>query len=137
MKYTQKEFNAELMDHIENTELALIDLIESLTNPYKAIFEKKKINVEAEFYKEGNHPFEPGYRSAISVGISDASGELIDIHTVTIWECERSLLGMPISINIPGSRIIGDFLDESMEEIQAELTEFMKDQVEDENEAKP
>lgn len=70
----------------------------------------------------------PGYSSSVSIAIAERNKELIDIHTIKIWECERTFLGMPISKKIPGSNIIGELLDESLEEIREELKGYIIDE---------
>jgi hypothetical protein len=47
------------------------------------------------------------------------------LHIIKIWECDRYFLGLPISKNIPGSKIIGELLDESLVEVKAELKEYI------------
>lgn len=125
MKYKQTDFTEELRDKINNTELILKDYIESLFSEYKSVFAMKNLEFDAGFDKEGNDPFMPGYRSTISLGIVDENEELIDIHIIRIWECERFFLGMAISKNIPGSKIIGELLDETFEDIKEELKEYI------------
>ena len=46
---------------------------------------------------------------------------------IKIWECDRYFLGLPISKNIPGSKIIGELLDESLVEVKEELKEYIKE----------
>ncbi|MEH7236451.1 hypothetical protein [Bacillus sp. JJ1562] len=132
MKYQHTDFSVELKEKIKNTELALKEHIERLLEENKFIFAKKNLDLDAGFDQEGIDPFVPGYSSSISIGIADKSGELIDLHMINIWECERSLLGMPILKNIPGSKIIGELLDESMEEIKEELKEYIEEVLNDE-----
>lgn len=127
MKYHQRDFNDELKEKIKNTELALKDHIERLLSENKSVFAKKNIDFDAGFDKEGNDPFQPGYRSSISIGISDESDEITDLHIIKIWECESYFLGMPISKNIPGSKIIGELLDESLVEVKVELKEYIEE----------
>lgn len=96
----------------------------------KSVFAKKNFELDADFDKEGDDPFKPGYSSSVTIGVSDKNdknGELIDLHIIKIWQCERTFLGMPISKNIPGSKIIGDLLDESVEEIKGELKEYIEE----------
>ena len=82
--------------------------------------------------KEGIDPFIPGYSSSVSIGIIDESGELNHLYIIKIWECVRSFLGMPISFNIPGSKIIGELLDEELEEVKIGLKEDLEDLLVDE-----
>lgn len=130
MKYQQKDFTEELKIKIKNTESALKEHIEKLLKENKSVFAKKNLELDADFGKEGDDPFKSGYSSSVAIGVSDntdKNGELIDLHIIKIWECERTLLGMPISKNIPGSKIIGELLDESVEEIKEELKEYIEE----------
>lgn len=136
MKYQQKDFTEELKMKIQNTESTLKNHIEKLLNENKPVFAKKNLQFDADFNKEGDDPFKPGYSSSVAIGISnktDKNRELIDLHIIKIWECERILLGMPISKQIPGSKIIGELLDESLEEIKEELKEYIEEVLIDTN----
>lgn len=127
MKYQQKDFNSELKEHIRNTEDALKHHIERLLRENKSAFAKKYLDFDAGFDKVGDDPFKPGYSSSVSIGVADKNGELIDLHKIKIWECERYLLGMPTSKNIPGSKIIGELLDESSEEVKEAMKEYIEE----------
>src|SRR3954453_4531399 len=107
MKYQQKDFDEKLKGKIKNIEVALKDHIVKLLSQNKSVFAKKSLDFDAGFDKVGNDPFKPGYSSSVSIGITEKSGELIDLHIIKVWECERSFLGMPISKNILGSKING------------------------------
>jgi hypothetical protein len=136
MKYQQKDFTEELRKKIKNTESALKKHIEKLLNENKSVFAKKNLEFDADFDKEGDDPFMPGYSSSVAIGISDKTdknGDLIDLHIIKIWECERNLLGMPVSKNIPGSKISGELLDESFEEIKEELKDYIEDVLQEVN----
>lgn len=125
MKFQKTDFTEELKVKIKNTELTLKEYIESLLSEYKSVFASKSLEFDAGFDKEGNDPFIPGYWSTISIGIAEKNEDLIGLHIIRIWECERFFLGMPISKKIPGSKIIGELLDESFEEVKAELNEYI------------
>ncbi|WP_416728737.1 hypothetical protein [Fictibacillus sp. JL2B1089] len=127
MRYHQREFSHELMQRIKDIEAALADDIEYLLLKYKPLFNKKNLSFDGEFHREGNHPFTPQYISTISIGISEEKVELIDLHTIKIWDCYRSFLGMPISKKIPGSKIVGELLDETLEEVKEELVDYITD----------
>ena len=130
MKYQQKDFTEDLKTKIKKTEAELKKHIEKLLTENKSVFSKNNLELFADFDKEGDDPFKPGYSSSVAIGVSDKTdknGELIDLHIIKIWECERNFLGMPISKNIPGSKITGELLDESVEEIKEELKEYMKE----------
>jgi hypothetical protein len=127
MKYNQNEFSNELMKEIMNVERALKDILNSMLLKYKPIFNKKNVTLDGEFHREGNDPFTPEYISSIYIGISEEKEELIDLHTIKIWECYRSFLRMPISKKIPGSKIVGELLDETLEEVKEELVDYITD----------
>ena len=46
---------------------------------------------------------------------------------INLWECNRYFLGMPISKKNPGSKIVGELLDESFEDIKLELKEYIEE----------
>ncbi|MBB6451733.1 hypothetical protein HNQ94_000154 [Salirhabdus euzebyi] len=131
MKYVHKDFDEELKARIQQIESALKELSEIILKENKSRFAEKNVDIDADFEQEGNDPFQPGYSSSISVGIADRDGELIDIHIVRIWECYRSLLGIPISINIPVSKIVGELLDETLVEVNEELKEYVEEALRD------
>ncbi|OOE14544.1 hypothetical protein [Fictibacillus arsenicus] len=127
MKYYQKDFSAALRVEIKKRELELKNLIEKLMIQYKPLLAKNDLNLDASFDQDGEDPFKPGYSSAISLGIADDTGEPIDIHIIKIWNCERSFLGIPTIKKLPGSKITGELLDETYEEITEELNEYFSD----------
>ncbi len=129
MKYALKDFNLDLKEKIASNEKALKDLIEKLSIEHEPFFSRKGMKLEAEFDRQGNDPFIPGYSSSISIAISDENGELTDLHIINIWECGRYFLGMPTSKNIPGSKIAGELLDDTFDEIQSELKEYIEEQL--------
>ncbi|MGP1908388.1 hypothetical protein ACTSEZ_09445 [Metabacillus sp. JX24] len=133
MKVYQKDFSEAFLTNIITIETAMKRLIERLLLENKPVFAEKKLNLNGEFYREGNDPFLPDYRSSVSIGVSEENGELIDLHMIKIWECNRAFLGLTISKNIPGSNISGEFLDESVEEVESELVEYMSDFSENNN----
>ncbi|EMF45514.1 hypothetical protein B481_3399 [Planococcus halocryophilus Or1] len=49
------------------------------------------------------------------------------MHVITIWNCARIIFGLSVSKNIPGSKIIGDLVDESLKEIKKELKETIEE----------
>ena len=129
MKYAEKNFTLDLLEKINNNEAALTDLMERLLMENKPVFAKKGLEFQAEFERKGNDPFNPGYNSSISIGICDENGNLLDLHMITIWECDRYFLGLPVSRKIPGSKLVGELLDESPKDIKAEWKEYIKEQL--------
>lgn len=130
MKYVEADFTLELKEKIKKTEVSLKELTEKLLEKNKAIFATRGLSLDADFDRKGDNPFEPGYNSSISFGVLDEKGDLLDLHLIRIWECERIFLGMPISKKIPGSKVIGEFLDESINDIRIELKEYLQEQLE-------
>ncbi|WP_437833561.1 hypothetical protein ACQRXC_22020 (plasmid) [Niallia taxi] len=131
MKYPQKEFNSDLRKLIKNKEKLLTIFIKEYVKNKKPILMEEGLLLEAEFVMEGNDPFIPGYNSSISIGISESEGEPLDIHIIYIWECNCTFLGVPIGRRIPGSKITGKLIDETVEEIEKELTLFLEELVSD------
>jgi hypothetical protein len=125
MKYQQRDFDEGLKEKIKCTERVFNDYSERLADDHASVFEKKGLEFEARFDQEGEDPFTPGYSSSLSIGIAEKGGEIIDLLVIKIWECERTILGMPISKNVPGSKVTGEYLDESIEEVKAELKEYV------------
>lgn len=132
MKYQQRDFTPDLKARVNLAELELKDYIERLLNEYESVFAEKNLEMNVGFDKEGIDPFIPGYSSSVSIGIIDESGELDNLYIIKIWECGRSFLGMPISFKIPGSKIIGELLDEALEEVKIGLKEDLEDLLVDE-----
>jgi hypothetical protein len=132
MKYQQRDFTPDLKARVNLAELELKDYIERLLYEYKSVFAEKNLEMDVGLDKEGIDPFIPGYSSSVSIGIIDESGELDNLYIIKIWECGRSFLGMPISFKIPGSKIIGELLDEELEEVKIGLKEDLEDLLVDE-----
>lgn len=136
MKYQQKDFTEELRKKIKNTESALKKHTEKLLDEYNSVFAKKNLEFDADFDKEGEDPFMPGYISSVAIVISDKTeknGDIIDLHIINIWECGRTLLGMRVLKNIPGSKISGELLNESFEEIKEKLKDYIEDVLQEVN----
>jgi hypothetical protein len=127
MKYHQKDFSASLMEEIKYKELEFKNLSKELIDQYKSVLAQKNFNLDTSFDIEGKDPFKPEYSSSISFGISEKNGDLIDLHTIVIWNCERYFLGIPTAKKIPGSRIIGELLDETYKEVKEEVNEFIQE----------
>ncbi|MFT8323583.1 MAG: hypothetical protein ABF649_22245 [Bacillus sp. (in: firmicutes)] len=130
MKYLQKELTLDLKTKIEQKETIMKELIEKVLKEYKPIFAEKRLVLDAAFDKNGEEYFQPGYLSSLTIGVIDERGELCDLHRIKIWECERIFLGVPIVSKFPGSKVIGELLDETGEEIEQELKEYMDEYLE-------
>jgi hypothetical protein len=127
MKVHQKNFSEALLNNIITTETEMKRLIERLLVKNKSVLAEKKLDLHGEFSKEGNDPFTPEYSSSVWMGVSEENGELIDLHIINIWECQRSFLGLTTSKKIPGSTISGELLEESVEDVESELIEYLSD----------
>lgn len=130
MRYQQKDFTQELKTKIQEMESALKERSMILLRENKSIFDNRNLELHAGFDINGSDHFQPGYCSSIFIGIADKidpSGELLNLHVITIWECQRTLLGLPVSKNIPGSKIIGELVDKSLKEIKEELKEYIEE----------
>ncbi|MCH4825200.1 hypothetical protein [Planococcus halocryophilus] len=74
----------------------------------KSIFYNRSLVFEAGFDINGSDHSKPGYCSTISIGITDEinpTGELLKLHVIAIWECQRSLLGLPVSKTYLGAKL--------------------------------
>ena len=135
MKFQQNDFTDDLKITIQHTERVLKDYIEELRADYQALLAKGNLALEVNFRKEGDDYFKPGSISSVTIGLSektDTYGVLIDIHTITLWECERFFLGIPINKHVPGSKVLGELVDESVDEIKEELKEYLEEFIKEE-----
>ncbi|MDM5317258.1 hypothetical protein QUF49_14710 [Fictibacillus sp. b24] len=128
MIYNQVDFTPELKMEIREREQELKKLLETVLGEFHT---NVRMKIEGSYDQDGEDPFQPDYCSSISLGLSDETNELIDLYTIKIWECERTLLGIVVSKNIPGSKVKGELLDESGEEIKEEMREFIMELIED------
>lgn len=112
MKYKSTEFTEELKNEIAGIEAELERYVSAINLP----------GLVYEFDRTGQDPFTPDYHSSVSIGYPDQEE---DVHTITIWQCERYFLGLPISSNIPGSKIVGELMDETVEEAKEEIQELI------------
>ncbi|MBM6619157.1 hypothetical protein [Bacillus suaedaesalsae] len=130
MKMTQKHFTPELRSKIEHLETELNKLLIELFNKHESNFLNKGLKLEVSLEKEGEDYFEPGYHSSAALGVSEETVDLIDLHVIPIWKCELSLLGIPVSKKVVGSKITGELLDESIQEVKQEINEYLKEMLE-------
>lgn len=126
MQYSYKEFSPNLLAQIKEIEQSLKEPIALLLKKYKPVFAEKNIDFDAEFEIERENHFTPGYNSAVVMAILEED-QLLDVYIVTIWKCEQTWFGMPVSKNIPGCKITGELVEESVEEILLELTEHIEE----------
>lgn len=130
MKYIEKNFNSDLKEKIETYETKLNIVMEKIFTKYQPAFAKKRLIFNASFDKNGNDFFTPGYHSFISIDISDESSEYSVVYMITIWECDRYFLGFPVSKNLRGSKIKGMLINESLDDIEKNLYEYIKTEME-------
>lgn len=127
MNYKEKEFTLDLKEEIVNIEQKLRNVSVQLLQKYTPLFVKKDMELFIELEKSKKDTFEIGYKSSILLEVTDAQGDMIDFYTIPIWECNRHFLGLPVSIKFPGSKVIGELIDESEKDIQIELREHLEE----------
>ncbi|WP_445491308.1 hypothetical protein [Niallia sp. 03133] len=126
-KFKQASFNKELEEKILYIESILKEHIQLLLKDYKSALLKNNLDLTGDVNIEGKVPFKPSYNSSVVIGILENNGELLDLLSITIWECDRNFLGISTSKKIPGSKIIGELLDETIEEVKEEIKEYLDD----------
>ncbi|PEB23416.1 hypothetical protein COO05_16865 [Bacillus toyonensis] len=127
MNYKEKEFTLDLKERIINIEQKLINVSVQLLQKYAPLFVKKDMELFIELEKSKKDTFEIGYKSSILLAVTDAQGDMIDFYTIPIWECNRHFFGLLVSINLPGSKVMGELIDESEKDIEIELREHLKE----------
>lgn len=126
MNYKEKEFTLDLKEKIINIEQKLRNVSVQLLQKYAPLFVKKDMELFIELEKSKKDTFEIGYKSSILLAVTDAQGDMIDFYTIPIWECNRHFFGLLVSINLPGSKVMGELIDESEKDIEIELREHLK-----------
>lgn len=127
MKYHKIEFTNDLAKRIASRENALNDISQSLLKKYKPIFNKGNMELYIEFEKKMKNPFENGYESSISIGVTDSNGDMIDFYMIPIWNCRMYFFGLPVGKNLIGSKLIGELLDETEDEVKFEIKEHIEE----------
>lgn len=79
-----------------------------------------------EFEQNKKNIFEIGYKSSILLAINDEQGDMIDFYTIPIWECSLHFLGLPTHLRIPGSKTLGELINESEKDVEIELKEHLE-----------
>ncbi|MBU8852092.1 hypothetical protein C2I27_08150 [Priestia megaterium] len=130
MEYTAKQFTPQLEKHIHTVESSIQELLISIYEQYKQAFEKKDLQLSISVIHEGENPFKPGYHATIQVGILEKD-EFLDVLFIPIWHCVRTFLGIRSSRRLPGSKITGELMEETEEEIKKEVVAYLKQQLED------
>ncbi|WP_240702735.1 hypothetical protein [Priestia megaterium] len=88
------------------------------------------MQLSIDVIREGENPFKSGYHATIQVGILE-KGEFLDGLFIPIWHCVRTFLGIRSSRKLPGSKITGELLEETEEEITKEVVGYLEMQLED------
>lgn len=127
MNYEKKEFTLDLKEKIVNIEQKLRNVSVQLLQNYAPLFIKKDMELFIELEKSKKDTFEIGYKSSILLEVIDAQGDMIDFYTIPIWECNCHFFGLPVSINLLGSKVIGELIDESEKDIQIELRKHLEE----------
>ena len=130
MEYTAKQFTPQLEQHIHTVERSMQELLKSIYAQYKEAFEKKGMELSVGVIREGENPFQPGYHTTIQVGILEKD-EFLDSLFIPIWHCVRTFWGIRSSRKLPGSKITGELLEETEEEITKEVVGYLEMQLED------
>lgn len=130
MEYIAKQFTPQLEQHIHTVEKSMQELLKSIYAQYKEAFEKKGMEISVEVIREGENPFQPGYHATIQVGILEKD-EFLDSLFIPIWHCVRTFWGIRSSRKLPGSKITGELLEETEEEITKEVVRYLEMQLED------
>lgn len=124
MEYLQRDFSLGLKELINATEQSFYDYNELLLNEYTPIFTKKNQRITLELKKSGTDPFKPNFYSFVSVEIHLDNYKKIVVE-VPIWKTQRYFLGIQLSKNIPGSKVIGNLL--TLEVAKDAIREFIED----------
>jgi hypothetical protein len=130
MEYTAKQFTPQLEQHIHTVERSMQELLKSIYAQYKEAFEKKGMEISVGVIREGENAFQPGYHTTIQVGILEKD-EFLDSLFIPIWHCVRTFWGIRSSRKLPGSKITGELLEETEEEITKEVVRYLEMQLED------
>ena len=130
MEYTAKQFTPQLEKHIHKVERSMQELLKSIYEQYKEAFEKQGMEISVDVILEGENPFHPGYHATIEVGILEKD-EFLDGLFIPIWHCVRTFLGIRSSKKLPGSKITGELMEETEEEITKEVVAYLDMQLED------
>ncbi|MCU5173191.1 MULTISPECIES: hypothetical protein [Bacillus cereus group] len=127
MKYTERDFTLELKENIQCMEKEIERISLKLYKEYSYLYIEKNMELDMEFARGKENPFEVGYYSSVAIAILDEEKEMIEFHDIPIWKCERIFLGMSIQSNIFGSKKVGELVDESCDEIEEELKEQLEE----------
>jgi hypothetical protein len=122
--YKQNQFSIEIREYIHAAEHSFVVHCESLINEFKPYFEKKNQRIRIEVLIDGEDKFLPGYISYVFIEIDHLGRHKIQLK-VPIWSCQRTILGIPTSKNVPGSKVTGTL--NTLKNAQNVLREFIED----------
>ncbi|MCM3087984.1 hypothetical protein M3557_08670 [Bhargavaea ginsengi] len=134
MKYVELDFTPQLERTIRQKEETFEKLLKQTMEKYRTRFEEKGKQLDGELSRTKDELFEQGYESSLELAVLDRDGESDELHIVDIWACRRVFLGLWVSLPLPGSRLTGELLDETDEEIRLDLEEFLQESLEEDNE---
>ncbi|WP_123040594.1 hypothetical protein [Cohnella candidum] len=130
MKLEQHELTRTVKGKIMEAERKFGKLCDELLLKYGPIAAEKQLDVEIALHRTGHDSFTPYYRSGITMDVSRKGGKS-DTHRVVIWECQREFLGIPTKRNLPGSKVIGEYMDEPYEQVAQELIKRLESYLKD------
>lgn len=134
MKYVELDFTPQLERTIRQKEETFEKLLKQTMEKYRTRFEEKGKQLDGELSRTKDELFEQGYESSLELAVLDRDGESDELHIVDIWACRRVFLGLWVSLPLPGSRLTGELLDETDEDIRLDLEEFLQESLEEDNE---
>jgi len=124
MRLEQYEFTGTLKGQIIEAERKLGELCERLNFKYREAAAARDLDVKFRMSREGYDTFSPYYCSVVTLSVVRKE-TIVDARRIVIWECQRLFFGMPTKRNIPGSKTVGDFMDQSYEKAALELEEYI------------
>lgn len=125
MKFSQSQFSNEVKKLIESTEEDFVHHCDVLLKEFKPVFAEKKQRIYIEVIKNGTDVFSTDYISFVLIKIEPYQKNKSIRIELPIWRCQRSIMGIPIEINIPGSRIKGTLI--KLKNAQNMFREFIQD----------
>jgi hypothetical protein len=125
MEYSQSDFSDELNKMIISTEQSFVQHCSFLMNEFEPMFKKKNQRLHLELIKNGINLFTPGYVSLVLVEIEPHLEKYKIKIRIPIWKCQRTILGIPVTNNIPYSKITGTL--NTLENAKNVFKEFILD----------
>lgn len=124
MRLEQDEFTRSLKGQITEAERKLGELCERLNLKYQEAAAACNLEVKLQLSREGYDTFSPYYRSEVALHVA-RNETVVDTYRIVIWECQRVWFGMLTKRNMPGSKMVGDWMDKSYKQVELELEERM------------